>query len=427
MLARLLDALARPGPGGMRARDWSVFLTETRRTSLGTKDRETGNVYAPLAVAEAAGARYLIVWEDGRVSRGALERRHLETDVDEALATATASAFEDPDAAYVLGPRPFPEVPLSSEDAARAASGDMDLFAERLSTVRRRVAEGGCKTWSGSFQAAASSSRLVTSAGLDAAGSGTSIGWHVTLDGELGAGHGARAPERAEEFDARLTRLLDLVRRLREPSEPPAAPSPRVIVHPDVVEELFLQTLLHNLDGSTVAHGEGAFRREQFGASQPVLREDLHLRLDPLEPLGSGSYRFSSEGVPAARCAFVEGGRLVTPILDLKYARRLELPPTPIPYSMDALHLEGPELLPFSEAVSRAAGGALVLSVLGTHTQDPSSGDFSLSVPQALRIGPKGLEGRVRRTIAGNVFEILRSETTKLVAFEGEHTPGLFW
>jgi PmbA protein len=67
----------------------------------------------------------------------------------------------------------------------------------------------------------------------------------------------------------------------------------------------------------------------------------------------------------------------------------------------------------------------LVLSVLGVHTQDFTSGDFSLSAPQTLAVGPKGLAGRLRATVSGNVFELLRSSALSFVRFPGEHTPGL--
>jgi len=422
VIDRLVEALSR------RARAWSVFATESRRLSLGTKDRETGNVHTPLALAESAGGHYLAVWQDGRVSRGGLERCHFTTDVDEAVERALASAYDDPDAAHVLGPSPLPEVEVFSEEADRAAAGATGLVADRLARIRARVDRDGFRTWSGSMSATSASSRLVTSAGLDVTGRATSAGWHVTLDGQLGAGYGARAPEPVAEFEARLARLSEMAARLRGDAAALSEPGPRLL-HPDVVDELILSTLLHNLDGATVDHGDGAFRREQFGPdAPPALREDLTLRLDPLEPLRAGSYRFTREGVPAARITYVDRGRLTTPIVDVKYARRLGIATTPLPMGMDTLHLEGPERLSLDGALAKAAGGALVLTVLGVHTQDPSSGDFSLSAPQALRVGPAGLAERVRLTIAGNVLAILRDPRTDLVAFEGETTPGiLYW
>jgi PmbA protein len=92
---------------------------------------------------------------------------------------------------------------------------------------------------------------------------------------------------------------------------------------------------------------------------------------------------------------------------------------------MDTLFFEGQASIGYDEALAAAAGGALVLSVLGVHTQDFTSGDFSLSAPQTLAIGRSGIEGRLRATISGNVFELLRAPELALVRFPGEHTPGL--
>src|SRR5258705_12799711 len=104
--------------------------------------------------------------------------------------------------------------------------------------------------------------------------------------------------------------------------------------------------------------------------------------------MAAGAYRFSPEGLPARACTFVEQGRLKTPLLDLKHARRLGRAPTAIPAAMDTLFLEGKASIGYEDALSLTTGGALVLSVLGVHTQDFTSGDFSLSAPQTLAVGP---------------------------------------
>jgi PmbA protein len=236
---------------------------------------------------------------------------------------------------------------------------------------------------------------------------------------------GARALEPLADLESRLDRLVAFVLGLRTAASVRREGVIPVLLHPDVVEEYVMGVLLHNLDGAQVAHGTGAFRKEQFGAEDAVLRDDLTLRTDPLVPLAAGAYRFSQEGLPARPCVFVDHGRLETPLLDLKYARRLGLPPNSIPAAMDTLFLEGPPLVHFEAAVVSMSGGVLVLSVLGVHTQDFTSGDFSLSAPQTLAVGPKGLDGRLRATISGNVFELLRSPELTLVRFPGEHTPGL--
>src|SRR6185503_17952693 len=127
-----------------------------------------------------------------------------------------------------------------------------------------------------------------------------------------------------------------------------------VLLHPDVVEDYVFGVLLHNLDGAQVAHGLGAFRKDQFDAAAPALREDLSFRNDPLVPMAVGAYRFSQEGLPASACVYVDRGRLRSPVLDLKYARRLGRKPTSIPGAMDTLFFEGPSPLSYEDALGSA-------------------------------------------------------------------------
>jgi PmbA protein len=422
---RLLDTIRSFRTAGSGIRHWSVMFSESRGLTLGIKDREVGNPHAPLSLAESSGASYRLIWDDGLVSVGSLERRQLRGDPSEALEYARMAAYDDPDAAWVRGPAPMPDVEMYDDAAAALARGETGLLTDRLSTIRRRLAGRKFKTWSGSFFASEGVARLVTSAGLDDSSDGTTAGWHVAINGEAGDGFSARCPEPGGDFEARIDRLLETAARLERPGPAMEAGARRVLLSPGVVEAYVLGILLTNLAGSKVAHGEGHFRREQFGSGETVLREDIDLRLDPLQPLRAGTYRCTSEGVPASRCAYIESGKLVHPILGLKYARRLGLEPTPLPWASDTLFFGSPERVSRDRALADVSDGVLVLSVLGAHTQDPASGDFSLSAPQALAIVGGALDGRLRGTISGNIFELLRSDDLRFVAFEGEHMPGL--
>jgi PmbA protein len=424
-LDRLLDALRAGRYDGHAISGWIVYAAETRRTGVGTKDSVTGGPHAPLSVSESLTARYKLVWDDGRVSRGSMERRAIEREPGPILAAARAASFPDPDAIDVPGESPIPDIPMHGAGAAAVAFGAIEEFAPRLAAIRASVAESGIRTWSGSMQAALGGARVVTSSGLDVLSSGTSISWSATFDGELSGGHAAREIEPVSDLIDRLGRLAQLTLALRAPSRVRPDGVVPVLLHPDVVEDYVFGVLLHNLDGAQVAHGLGAFRKDQFDATTPALREDLSFRHDPLVPMAAGAYRFSQEGIPASACVYIDRGKLRSPVLDLKYARRLGRRPTSIPGAMDTLFFEGGPSLSYEEALASASGGALVLGVLGVHTQDFTSGDFSLAAPQTLAIGEAGFHGRLRATISGNVFEILRANELALVRFPGEHTPGL--
>lgn len=424
-VAALVRLLRDGDPSTVRVRDWSLHASTSRRLVLGIKDRELGNAHAPLQVTESGGVRYLLVWEDGLVSRGSFEAAQIDPDPGVGLRLAREAAYPDADAAAVLGPADMPEVALHDPAVAALARGEIDHFVRRLDFLKQRLDAHGARTWSGSFSAAEGELHVQTSAGLESSYRVTSTGWSISLNGEVGEGFGARTPEPDADYRGRIERLLDTARRLERSAPPIAGGLHPVLLHPRVVEQYVLGTLLQNLDGGTVAHGDGHFRREQFGSDQPVLREDVNLHILPLLPMRSGSYRFTIEGLPAAPYRFVEGGRLVCPVLDLKYARRLGLAPTPLPSATDTIFFEGAPPIELDQALGLAAGGALVFSVLGVHTQDSASGDFSLAAPHALRIDTSGITGRERLTIAGNLFEILQDPELAWVHFPGEHSPGL--
>ena len=106
---RLLTALGSVRAADVGVRDWSVIFTRSRGMTLGVKDREVGNAHAPLTLHERSEAHYRLIWGDGRVSRGSLERRQLQENPTEALEISRAAAIDDPDAAWVLEPCAIPE------------------------------------------------------------------------------------------------------------------------------------------------------------------------------------------------------------------------------------------------------------------------------------------------------------------------------
>jgi PmbA protein len=421
-LEPLLDAIRNTRVDGATVEHWQVHGSESQRLSLGIKDRETGNAHAPLSLAESSSARYLLVWSDGLVCKGSLERQQ---NPRSAFEEARATAYEDKDGAHVLGPAEFPDVQLYDEDTAAIAGGRTERIAERLHQIREAIANAGARTWSGSFSATASDSRMQTSAGLDVSSRGTSYGWFVAVDGEASDGFSARRPEDDAAFSARLEQLLKTAKQVGGEARTLPAETHSVLLHPRVVESYVLSTLMQNLDGAAVAHDESAFDRSGFSSGRASLRKDIGLSIDPLQPYRGGSYRFTGFGLPAAVCTYIDHGRLVQPILDVKYGRRLNLDPTPVPFGNDTVRFGTPTRLAYDDALGQAS--VLVLSVLGVHTQDRISGDFSLSAPLALAVSEGSPCGRLRGTISGNLWETLRSDDLVFVDVPHETTPGMLF
>jgi PmbA protein len=169
--------------------------------------------------------------------------------------------------------------------------------------------------------------------------------------------------------------------------------------------------LIANLDGQRVLSGGGAFTPAQFEAHEVVFHPGFAFGIDPLRPLSAGSYELSSEGVPAAAIDYVAGGRLMTPLLDLKHAKKAGRPPTPMPRGSSSFALPAPA----SDVEALVAGldrGLIVHQMLGLHTQDSARGSFSLTVAQGLVVEDGRAIGRAKALIAGNFLEALREGPT---------------
>jgi PmbA protein len=438
ILEPLLERMARRGATGDSGSrgdagavslpvDWRLSWTSYESSSVGVRDGQRASVHAPLALGSGFGFDYLFAWEDGRITTGAAERIAL-ADPDRFLALARQAAYEDPDGANFAGPDRFEELPLVSEETAEdARSGGGASFAALLDTGEAPMAARGFRTWSGSVSASVSRRGVLTSRGLDVQSASTHAGYSFWYEGLTGDAHGSRSPVAPSEAAERLERACDLVQRLGSPQRAFEGGTMSVLLHPKVAESFLFSYLLANIHGDRIHHGQSAFRIGQFGSEERTFAPGLSLRLEPSVPMDTGSYRFTTEGVPARALAYVEDGRLVEPILDLKYARRMGRSPVPGPLSSDSLRLTGPRTLAEDEALAAAGRGVLVLSVLGLHTQDSTRGDFSISAPQTLAIEGGALGGAVKAVLTGNLFEALRDPRLGLVAFAGYRMPGLLF
>jgi PmbA protein len=265
---------------------------------------------------------------------------------------------------------------------------------------------------------------LRTSRGLALSTRSSSFGCSASFDGLIGEGLSRRIIPSIEEIQAQISLAGDYLPALRHSGGEIENGKRMVILHPSVAYSMFSYFVWGNLSGSAIYHGQSPYQIDTFGSGQPVFREDISVRIDPWQPLGTGSFMYTSEGLPSEPTTYIERGRLTQPILDLKYARRLNLPPTTPPGGEESIQFESDTEATWEDLLAHMDEAILVLSVLGLHTQDRTSGNYSLSTSQALLIRDGEIQGRVKATLNGNLFENLRDESLRFVRFQGQHSPG---
>ena len=402
---------------------YRIGIAERRSVGVGIRDNDAGSVYSPYSFGQGTGGGFLVQWQDGRLSRGNLDGNSLAI-VARLLDEARMAAYDDPDAAQFLGPQDVRDVPLASPDVPALFDERAGYLLDVVGLLTELGERYGARTLSGGVSAGAGESWLRTSNGLRLSTASTSFGYSASFDGIVGEGDSIRTVEQPDAIATTIEPAGEYLRALRTHVD--AGPGGRrmVVLHPGVASSLFGYYVWNNLGGSAVYHGQSPFAIDAFRDRKRVFRPDLTVSIDPWQPLGPSSFRYSSEGVPSAPITYIDGGCLTTPILDLKYARRLGLPATTPPGGARSVRIDLGERVAWPALLGELKDAILVLGVLGLHTQDRSSGDYSLATSQALLVRDGELAGRVKATLSGNMFEQLRDPALRLVEFEGQHAPG---
>lgn len=410
---------------GERVVDYRLALAETVRSELGLEANRLGSPYAPLGVSDLSGGSFLVRWTDGTISRGSLSRAPRDS-LREVLASAFAGRYEDQEEANFPEAAPTPDVALFSAEVAAAARGESPEVLPRTLDALKGVRDAHeAAVLDASVEAVRLERRVVSSGGFRADSESTRFSFSVALDSLVWDGFGARELYDVDEVLLRAERTAADYESLREEAGEKPTGMTSVILHPRVAEQFLRTFLFSNLGGAAVANGRSRFVPEDFKDGKCAFREDLSLAACPVVPLSIGSFCFTDEGVPAREFDYIRNGRLVTPGLSLKYARRLEMEPTASPGAIEGYRIELDGSLTVEEAMASLPETLIVHAVMGLHTQDAVRGEYSLLAPQGViyRAGRAG--GRVSVTLNGSFFEDLAGTDLRLVEFPGFHMPGL--
>lgn len=411
--------------GDARVRGYRLALSEVTQSELGIESNRVGSPYAPLEVASLTGGSFVLEWSDGNVSKGAVSRAPVEA-LREVLTSAYEGRYEDPDDAVFPREEQPPEIDLYSPEAAEAATGHRpEALPELLGTLRAVADELGVRVLDASARAACSRRLVASSGGFRSDGESTYTSFSVAFDSLVWDAHSSRGCFSLDEVRSLAQWTGEDYQGLRSGSEEAPRGRCRVLLHPRVSEQFLGTYLFSNLSGAAVANGRSCFSIEDFKRAERRFREDFSLKSNPLRPMGTGSFRCTDEGVVAREVEFVREGRLVTPVLGLKYAQRLGLPPAPLAAGFDG-YAVGLETSRSRESVMEAGGEVVVVhSVLGLHTQDTVRGEYSVLAPQGILYRDGRAMGRVSATLNGSFFDNLRSEDLETVQFDGFRCPGL--
>jgi PmbA protein len=398
-------------------KQWEVFHKDSHSFRVEFKD----GVMDTLQKARLSGLAVRVIRESrtGFSFTSALDASSLQKTVDTALSMAGVMPI-DPDATLAVpAPLPVLQEKIMDPSLLKATEADKTEIARVIESRARLEDKRITTVRSAGYSDAIVAIRLVNSNGLDATGEAGFVNVWVQLmaeqNGEQEMAYWmeqARSPERINPE----TVASEGARRALDSLGGKSLPSARM---PVIVENSVAVDLLHVLSHSFLA--ENHFKKltsPRIKLDEPIFSRRISIVDDGLDARGDYAFPFDGEGTPSQRTQVVENGTLRSLLFDLSHAKKLKAASTGncrrgsfegLPVNGATNLLIEPGTSTVEELAATAGSGLLVTELMGLHTANPVSGDFSVGASGFIikdgRLGHpvKGI------AIAGNVVDLFGS------------------
>ncbi|MDR0439042.1 MAG: TldD/PmbA family protein [Methanocalculaceae archaeon] len=182
-----------------------------------------------------------------------------------------------------------------------------------------------------------------------------------------------------------------------------------VVLSEHVVDSLILKLFMEAVNGKNVITGKSVFAGK---LGEMVTDPSISISDVPMDPLGNSMRKFDTEGTFTSRCDILENGVLSSFLYDCKTATQASTASTGHAFrgGNGATYIS-PHCLRVSGSVGDVTREPclFVHDVIGAHTANPLTGEFSVEVANAFLMEDGELVQSVKKAmIAGNVFEILQ-------------------
>ena len=276
--------------------------------------------------------------------------------------------------------------------------------------------DSGCEVTGAGFSASGGRTLIVNSNGVSIENEGTGFGLSLSVimqnDGQIATAYNSQT---SRFFDMNGEKLANEVCDLAKRS---LDTKPVETGDYDVVLDYYaavglLQTFINAFDGENVRRGRSILN-DKLG--EEIANPALSITDNPLLEKGMYTSKCDDEGSVSQKTELIKDGKLNSFIYDIYTANCEGIKTTS--NGLRGSYLTTPMISPtnlefeFSEMkdLSEIDNGVLTTSVLGAHTANPISGDFSVEASNAFKIKNGELSEPINKAmVSGNIFEIMKS------------------
>lgn len=406
---------------------YRITTTQSRSIESGAASMDFRGGYFPTVSQEILNGTYLFEWPNKKLSKGYLGRASLNnfsSFLKESKETAFIDEYGDNFPKPVLNPKiktSFQETRILYSEPEKK----LQEWIETLSGWQNKINSRGSHYIKAMISI--EESAVISSQGLNLNAESSSVHIISAYDNKVSLEGHSRKPINLTELQEKREITEEIFKILNKPlTKKPKKGEWRVLFHPDIFRDMLFKLFFFNLNGFHVVEDQSKFELDDFKKQKVALRPDITISTDPTEDGKMDSYNFTKDGIPSKKTTFIRKGKLITPILGPKSARKTKMEPTAkINRHMDTTIIESENNQNFDKFISKQKKALLFYSALGMHGQEPTTGNYSLPCPYAILIENGEMVGNAPCVVNGNIFEDFNNPETVFLNHPTEHPPAL--
>lgn len=348
-----------------------------------------------------------------------LEQPALDRLVARALANSRQATPDEYNCLPRVTQQPYPQLDLFDPQIKEVSLEDKISLAKNLEMIGRNADDRVKITEKSAYQDADYLVAIVNSAGVEVSYQGAFCGIYLDLvaqaDGDSQTGFGVQYALRYRDLEPEQVGREAAHRAVRMLGARKITTGKKPVVFEPYIATSFLGVIAPALTAEAKQKGRSLFAGKE---GKQVASQHVTVIDDGMLPGGIMSAPFDGEGVPTARTVLIEAGRLQGFLYNTYTAAKDNTVSTgngsrgsfkSIPDVGTTNFYLKPGTVSREELLKDIKEGLYVTEVMGMHTANPISGDFSLGAA-GLRIENGELTVPVRGVaIAGNIIDLLEA------------------
>ena len=386
--------------------EFQLYGSSSISLKAGFSNHNLGGIYQPIQNHTQSRLSYLIITKDGKQSQGSLNPLLID-DISSTIKQIKNNLFE-PSIKTSLSPKVenFKPTKLISKDLQDIIKSKPEEIVEYSKLLFKDQKLLGLSTVESQVRMRLRHQRFVSSNGNDLESSNTTHDYYIDYNSEIAASNESCEFIPTSEF-SKTHKIAELAKNLQQKPTKPASGVYPILFDPYYGFSILDKYILENINGTAVDSNISRFGLKDFVSQKQIARTNLSIVIDQTAPMNTDSFNFSAEGILGQKFKVIESGKLTTPICDLQTATKLNQNPL----ALQSLSTATYNTSKYNEFLANHSKFIMVLSVLGIHTQNAITGDYSLPCPSALYFENGKLIGPINCILTGNFFEKLNDNS----------------